>query len=34
MQYRATGRTWWPVVLLAVAAIVVVGAIYLLYLAP
>ena len=34
MQYRATGRTWWPVALIALAAIVVVGAIYLLYLAP
>jgi len=34
MRYRAAGRSRWPVVVLIVAAVVIVAAIYLLYLAP
>ena len=34
MRYRAAGRSWWPVVMLVIAAVVIVGAIYVLFLAP
>jgi hypothetical protein len=34
MRYREAGRSWWPVVVLTIAAVMVVAVVYLLYFAP